>query len=274
MINDNINNNDGVLLTNIQRFSIHDGPGIRTTIFLKGCRLHCPWCSNPENIRGVIEEYVRDGIVGKYGHYWTNDELFDEVMKDRKYYGYYFRERDMKEVKGGITLSGGEPLLQIIKLEGFLKEIVKNNIHIAVETSLYADKASVIFASHYVDLFYVDVKLLNSKRCRNELKGDTKLYQGNIKTLFSINDKNKIVFRVPIIGGHTDDRENLDQVASLVADFKPRKVEFLKGHNLGDNKYKSLGLESPPYIEPDMQVVEEIIDYLMSKDVEAEIFSV
>ena len=94
---------DKILLTNIQRFSLHDGPGIRTTIFLKGCSLRCPWCSNPENLNPYPEEYIKDGNRGIYGKEYAIDEIFIEVMKDKDYY----------ESNGGLNFSGGEALLKV-----------------------------------------------------------------------------------------------------------------------------------------------------------------
>ena len=98
---------DKILITNIQRMCFHDGPGIRTTVFLKGCNLHCPWCANPENISALPQAYERDGRKGLYGKEFSEEELLKEVLKDRRFY----------EDGGGVTFSGGEPLLQIKALK-------------------------------------------------------------------------------------------------------------------------------------------------------------
>ena len=78
-----------ILLTNIQRFSLHDGPGIRTTVFLKGCSLRCPWCSNPENLKPHPEKYMKDGIDGIYGKYYSASELVKECLKDKNFQHWY-----------------------------------------------------------------------------------------------------------------------------------------------------------------------------------------
>ena len=114
-------------ITNIQRFSLQDGPGIRTTIFLKGCSLKCPWCSNPENISYEIEEYKNDGEKGIYGKDIELDELYEEIKKDDAYY---------KIDNGGVTFSGGEVLLQIEKIEPLLKKLKSEKINICMETCL------------------------------------------------------------------------------------------------------------------------------------------
>lgn len=76
-----------MIITNIQKFSLHDGPGIRTTVFMKGCSLCCPWCSNPENLKSFIEYYIKDGKRGIYGKEYTVEEVFNEVIKDKPFYG-------------------------------------------------------------------------------------------------------------------------------------------------------------------------------------------
>lgn len=113
-------------ITNIQRFSLHDGPGIRTTVFLKGCSIRCPWCSNPENINHQIEKYVKDGKEGFYGKEYSVDEVLKEVLKDKIFY----------EDNGGVTFSGGEALLYAKELLPLMEQIKQNNISIAVESSL------------------------------------------------------------------------------------------------------------------------------------------
>ena len=107
-----------VRISNIQRFSLHDGEGIRTTIFLKGCNLRCPWCANPENIDFEFTKYKNkdtkeEGIFGKD---IDNLELYNEIIKDKEFY---------KDSNGGVTFSGGEPLIQIRKLEPLLAKLKK-----------------------------------------------------------------------------------------------------------------------------------------------------
>ena len=102
-----------MLITNIQRFSLHDGPGIRTTVFLKGCSIRCPWCSNPENLNGYPEKYNKNGIEGIYGKEYSCDEVYDEIMKDEVFY----------EDDGGVTFSGGEALPQTVNLIQLIKRI-------------------------------------------------------------------------------------------------------------------------------------------------------
>ena len=117
-----------VRVTNIQRFCLNDGPGIRTTVFFKGCNLKCPWCANPENIEYEIQEFYNPNTNerGTFGYDIELEELERQLLKDESYYNMS---------QGGITFSGGEPLLQFHKLEPLLKRLKEKNIHLCVETA-------------------------------------------------------------------------------------------------------------------------------------------
>lgn len=230
-----------ILLTKIQRFSIHDGPGIRTTIFLKGCALKCPWCSNPENIHGFPENYRKDGEQGIYGYYLGCDEIYFELMRDVVFY------KD-----GGITYSGGEPLLQVVKLEPLMKRLKANGIHQCMETSLFAPLESIQIASEYVDLFYIDVKLLNKTMCKSIIKGELDEYFRNIKYL--LEKDVKVIFRIPVIAAYTDSDLNRKLVQTFLGEIMPDYVEMIEGHNLGRNKYSTLGLKPPEHLKPDADI--------------------
>lgn len=227
-----------ILVTNIQRFSLHDGPGIRTTVFLKGCSLRCPWCANPENLEPYPENYVKDGREGVYGRYMTCDDLFDEIIKDKIFYGEKERSGALAGTPGGVTFSGGEPLLQAGTLEPLLKRLKETGLHLCVETALFIPGEWLDLAVRYMDLFYVDVKILNSARCKAVLNGDLRQYEGNVERLFRA--KRTVVFRVPVIGGYTDSVENQKEIIAFSQRFKPVKVELIKEHNLGQSKYLSL----------------------------------
>ncbi len=239
--------NGKVIVTNIQCFSLHDGPGIRTTVFLKGCSLRCPWCSNPENLTAEPQEYIKDGVSGVYGKYYSCDELYSEVIKDKAFYGNYNSEAkfNLKNAHGGVTFSGGEALLQADKLEPLLKRLRTEGIHMAVETCLFVPEKLLDIAIQYIDLFYVDIKILDPLRCKKQLGGNIEQYFRNLNTLFK--SKVPVVFRIPVIGGWTDDQENREMVLDLLTRYQPLKVEFIKEHNLGVSKYQSLDMEIPDY---------------------------
>lgn len=237
--------NKKALVTNIQRFSLHDGPGIRTTVFLKGCSLRCPWCANPENLQPYPEYYIKNNKRGVYGKYYSCDELFAEIIKDHIFYKQIDRSDELGDINGGVTLSGGEPLLQFDVLEPLLESLNEENIHICVETCLFVSEDKLEIAMKYIDLFYVDIKILDAERCRVVLGADIKKYYLNLKSLFSTGKE--IVFRIPIIDQYTDRDENISEIIKLIKEFKPAKVELIKGHNLGKSKYISLGIEPPEF---------------------------
>lgn len=227
---------DKILLTNIQRFSLHDGPGIRTTVFLKGCSLRCPWCSNPENLNPYPEEYIKDGKKDIYGKAYITDQVYDEVIKDKDFY----------EPDGGVTFSGGEALLQAKKILPVLKKLKEASITTAIETCLFAPTENLELLLPYIDFFYVDMKIMNKKKCMDIIKGDLKLYQKNLELLCS---HKKIVIRIPVIGSYTDDKENRKLIIDELVRYKNsiRKIELLKEHNLGKEKYISLNWKVPEF---------------------------
>ena len=240
-----------ILLTNIQRFSLHDGPGIRTTVFLKGCSIHCPWCSNPENLLHREQRYVKmdhNGKVeeeGTYGKWYSPDELYSEVIKDKSFYGYCNANSAtyLDSLPGGVTFSGGECMLQMKELDPMLQRLNDEQIHTIVETSLFCSSVQLSIAIKHIDLFYVDIKVLNDDLCSSSLGGRIELYKNNLVTL--LNSGKPVVFRLPVIGGYTDSEENRKAVVGLIESKAKSysnllKIEILKEHNLGTNKYQSL----------------------------------
>ena len=238
------------LVTNIQRFSIHDGPGIRTTIFFKGCTLKCPWCSNPENISSAKEYYIiSDEGHGVYGTWMDLDEIYSEIIKDKEYY----------LLDGGITYSGGEPLLQMIKLEPLLKRLKKEKIHQCVETALFVSSPLVNIACSYIDKFYVDIKILEPKVCNDILGGNIEQYKKNVKILLENNCN--VTFRLPLIVPYTFNERNITQIANFLSCIPNSEIEIIKGHNLAEKKYSSLGKKMfmvPEVSESDLRNVHSI----------------
>ena len=264
---------NSVLITNIQRFSLHDGPGIRTTVFTKGCSLACPWCSNPENIINEQEPYIKDGIKGIYGRYWTCKEIYDEVMKDKTFYGTWDVAESalvrLTQMPGGVTFSGGEALLQADKLQPLWELLSKSNIHMAVETSLAVSQSAVKMALKFINLFYVDIKILDTQEYRKIVKGDLDNYFSNLDLLFSADIP--VVFRIPVIGGYTDSKENRNAIINIIKSYRPVKVELIKGHNLGNSKYLSLGKEVPEFHEVMDTFLDEYWRMIQVLGIEAEI---
>ena len=199
-------------ITDIQHFSLHDGAGIRTTVFLKGCNLKCLWCANPECISPKIEK--------GFGMYISLDELETEILKDEPYY----------QTGGGVTFSGGEPLLQIKDLEPLLKRL---DINICFETALFVNENLVKLANKYADELIIDIKMLSPENTKDVLGGNVKQFLSNLDFI----DLSKTTFRIPVTKYSLADAS---QICELIKSYPPKKIEIFKLHNLAKIKYEIL----------------------------------
>ena len=281
MDNSIAHNEDRIPVTNIQRFSLHDGPGIRTTVFVKGCSLRCPWCSNPENLYPEPQEYIKDGMTGVWGRYYSPEELLREVLKDKNYYdGDPSVSWDITEaaqidsLPGGCTFSGGEALLRIKALLPVLRALKENGVHTAVETCLFVPPENVRLAAENIDFFYVDVKMLDKAAALETERGDLSIYLDNLRLLLSYG--RPTVIRIPVIGGFTDDAANRQRVRELLESIKDRilKTELIKEHDLGVPKYRSLGMPLPACKGVSDELMEEYKRELSGLGIPVEICSI
>ena len=240
------------LIFDIRRFSVHDGPGIRTTVFFKGCPLRCQWCHNPEGQDKSIEEFDKTIILDgkkyprkeKTGKKLTVTAVMEEILRDRIFY---------EESGGGVTFSGGEPLMQPGFLKSLLLECRRNNIHTAVDTCGLA--ANEIFRDiiPYTDLFLYDLKIMDTELHRRFTGESNELIIGNLKFL-SRQEKN-ILIRFPVIPGITDTRNNINSMKDFLINifisgddksgqnnFSGRfKMSILPFHSMSGHKYELLG---------------------------------
>lgn len=207
-----------IRITNIQHFSLHDGPGIRTTVFLKGCNLKCPWCANPECISSEIQ--------GEFGYDISLDKIEKEILKDKPFY----------ETGGGVTFSGGEPLLQINNLESLLKSLKNKKINICFETALFVPEKYLKKAKKYSDEFIVDIKMVDSRNCKEVIGGQINQFLNNLKLL----DLEKTTFRIPVTKFSLKDTE---LILDLLKKYKPKHLEIFELHNLAKSKYEILNKE-------------------------------
>lgn len=248
----------GVLYTNVQRFSIHDGGGIRTVIFLKGCPFTCPWCCNPENLSFAPDEewHARlcigcsmagepcaancprtveecpTGAKEVVGHPAVVSELLDTVLRDRIFY---------EESNGGVTLSGGECLAgpnQAFALE-FLEACKMAGVDTAIETTLAVRLDDLARLAGCCDCLLVDFKIADRMRSREVLRLDPKLRDHNLHELVSLGVH--VIARMPIIPGFTDDLGNIDANAVRIRELGIDRVDVLPFHQLGSAKYEALG---------------------------------
>jgi len=270
---------------NIKRFAVHDGPGIRTSVFLKGCSLNCPWCQNPEGIsasknllyyrnrcigcftciescpKNAIEKLPESGKITIHrdrcdlcdkclNHCpsgalaidtveYSLSELVQEIEKDM----VFFEASD-----GGVTFTGGEPLLQPEIIAEIAKHLQKNKIHIAVETSLMVPYSTIKRAVEFVDLFIVDLKIIDKEKSKETIGMDLDLYKENLEHLFSC--RVDLVLRVPLIPGYIDSDSNLKSIRSFVKKLNLKynrniSVEILNFNPLSKSKYQQLGQPLP-----------------------------
>lgn len=220
------------IIFDIKKFAIHDGPGIRTTIFLKGCPLRCWWCHNPESINKISEncEDSIDSIVKKY----SSSEVLKEIKKDIVFYD---------ESGGGVTFSGGEPLIQINFLEDTLKLCKKNYISTVVDTCGYVATESFKRVFEYTDLFLYDLKLFDDELHKKYTGVSNKLIKENLEFLSSVNAN--VIIRVPLIPGITDTEENLSAISKYLLKFNNiARIDLLPYNKLSEDKYRRLNKES------------------------------
>ncbi len=206
----------------IQRFSIHDGPGIRTTVFLEGCPLRCAWCQNPEAFRsGVAAQLSPEAVIA-------------EVLKDQDFYAVS---------GGGLTLSGGEPLLHLPPVLALLHEAKRHALHVCVQTSGAVPQAHLEAVLGLVDLFQLDLKHMSAKRHR-ELTG-----AGNERILanaaFLLERGAPVELRMPLVPGLNDSSENLERVGAFLDGHGVRSLRLVPYHRLYLDKYRALGLDAP-----------------------------
>jgi len=263
------------VIFDIQRFSIHDGPGIRTTVFFKGCPLRCPWCHNPEswlrtpqvlfydkkciacgacfkacpvegaldpksaqrvnrdlcNACGACTEACPAEALEMCGREMTVEEVLSEVEKDRPFYD---------NSGGGMTISGGEPLMQAEFALALLRAATQAKLSCVLDTSGYADRDAMREAGGLVDLVLFDLKIMDPRRHREVIGVDNAPIIENLRMLSGMGVP--IAIRVPVIPGMTDDEENLRAIAALAASLPGiRRVDLMRYNRLGESKWKRLG---------------------------------
>ena len=234
------------LIFNIKKFAIHDGPGIRTTIFLKGCPLNCWWCHNPESQHPKIKK-IGDSVIGRK---ISVQELMDEILQDQIFYD---------ESDGGVTFSGGEPLMQPAFLEYMLKSCGEEEIHRCVDTSGFCEHSIFSQIAKQTDLFLYDVKFIDaSKHLKYTGKSNEKILQ-NLRYLDE--KKNQTRIRFPLIPGINDTPKDLKLLKNFLLSLKSiRNIDILPYHKMGTQKYQSFfgTFKLPDVQEPNEEYVQNI----------------
>ncbi len=216
----------------IREFTLHDGPGVRTTVFFKGCPLRCAWCHNPEGQSSAIETMVRtNGEKVVCGRDWTAEALADELLRNADI---------MAQSGGGVTFSGGEPLAQAEFLLELIPLLKEKGVDLAVETSGHVPSEAYRAVVSRVDFVYQDLKLLDAAAFRRWTGGDISSVVENIAWLRVSGIP--FVFRVPCIPGVNDDPESQAAFAAFAAEDK---VEYLPYNIAAGAKYPMLGRRFP-----------------------------
>lgn len=240
----------------IQRYSIHDGSGIRTIIFLKGCALRCKWCCNPESQSFDIETMVVNGKAKVIGRDVTVAEVMEIVKKDIPYY---------KRSGGGITLSGGECLLQPDFSVGLLKAAKDIGLNTAIESMAFAKYETIEKLLPYLDTYLMDIKHIDAKK-HKEFTGQEngRMLENAVRVAMS--RQTELIIRVPVIPGFNDTERELLSIAQFADNLSGvEKIHILPYHSFGRGKYEGLGrdysmgdVKSPTSIQ--MQGFKEMIE--------------
>lgn len=235
----------------IQRFSVHDGPGIRTIVFFKGCRLRCKWCCNPESQRKEIEYFNRDdGTKTVTGRDVTAGEVMETVARDEAYY---------RRSGGGMTLSGGEFLLQPEFAKALLMLARMHGINTAVETTSFADFGVIEELLPHIDHYLMDIKHMDSLKHREYTGVNNELILENARKVAKI--KNNFVVRVPVIPKFNDTEREISQIAEFAAKIGAKRLHLLPYHRLGQDKYRwlSRNYELGDILPPENEKMQQLL---------------
>ena len=237
---------------NIQRFSIHDGPGIRTIVFFKGCYMRCAWCCNPESQEYKIQTLIEKGKPKTVGYDTTVEALIPELLSDLPYY---------RRSGGGITLSGGEVLAQPDFARDLLAACHEHGLHTAIESTANADYAKIAEILPHLDLFLMDVKHMDGAKHKQFTGADNALILENAKRLATSGVE--LIIRTPVVPGFNDTPEEIKAISRFVATLPGVKEHhLLPYHRLGQDKYVGLNREyTLMHIEPPTK---EKMEYLLS----------
>ena len=267
------------LIFDIQGFSLHDGPGCRTLVFLNGCSLRCSWCANPEGQANHTRLMFRSGRCRKSGACLSacpyqaiqfQNEIFvinrlicDEcdqkpcaIVCPSQALQVSGREISLDEIKrillrdqsfwggrGGVTFTGGEPFVQSSFFLPLLQFCREAYMHVAVETCAQVETEKILDALDWIDWLFIDLKHMDTERHRRETGAGNELILFNIATVARSGWGGRLVVRIPIVPGFNDDDDNIHKTASFLAETGVNEVNLLPFHRLGASKYEQLGLE-------------------------------
>lgn len=239
----------------IQRYSIHDGKGIRTIVFLKGCVLRCKWCCNPESQEYQIQTMTVQGKSKTIGRDVTVEEVMETVIKDEPYY---------RRSGGGLTLSGGESLCQAEFARDLLRAAKARGMNTAMESMAGLPYEKIEMLLPYLDHYLMDIKHIDSEKHKRFTGRGNELMLENARKVAE-SGKTKLDIRVPVIPTFNDKPEEIRAIAQF-ADKLPgvKKIHLLPYHRLGQDKYDGLGrkYEMDGILPPDntyMEMLKQVV---------------
>ena len=216
---------------NVQRFSIHDGPGIRTIVFFKGCYMRCAWCSNPESQEYGIQTLTEGGKVKTVGRDVTVEEIMPEILADMPYY---------RRSGGGVTLSGGEVLGQADFARDLLKRCKEEGLHTAIESAASASYDKIEKILPYLDLYLMDIKLMDPKKHKEYTGVDNAIILDNARRVAKSGVE--LIIRTPVVPGVNDTESEIRAISRFAKELGTVKEHhLLPYHRLGQDKYFGLG---------------------------------
>lgn len=246
----------------IQKFSVHDGPGIRTIVFLKGCVLRCKWCCNPESQEYKIQEMVQNGKVKTVGRDVTVEEVLKEIEKDRIYY---------RRSGGGLTLSGGESMCQPDFAVALLEEAHARGLNTAIETTACAKWETVARFLPHLDTVLMDIKHMDSSKHKEFTSQPNELILENARKI--AHSGVNLIVRVPVIPTFNDTSEEIGAIARYAVSIGVKQMHLLPYHRFGIDKYKGLGREYllPDIVIPTDEKMQTLLDSALQTGIKAQI---
>ena len=215
------------ILFNIQKFSLHDGAGIRTTLFFKGCNLRCRWCANPESQKMEPEQLGAETT----GRAYTLEEVLAEAMRDKPFYD---------RSGGGVTLSGGEPLLQADFAAALCRQLRERGVNVSMETAACVPLATFQKVFPLLDSAHIDLKHYDPAKHQTYTGVDNQQILENIA--YALSQPVPVVLRVPVIPGFNDAPADMEAFRALFHRLGAKSVQLLPFHQMGESKYAKMGL--------------------------------
>lgn len=230
------------LVYDIKRYAVHDGPGLRSTVFFKGCPMRCWWCHNPESQRLEPEMVEQEKRLGQQsftekktiGRWMSVSDVMKEVEKERIFFD---------ESNGGVTFSGGEPLMQPEFLEELLKACRRQDIHSAVDTCGYASGSSVERILPWTDLVLFDLKHMDGAAHKKYTGVDNAVVLRNLERILEFGME--VIIRIPLIPDVNDKKENLEAIVGFLKPLAPvKRIDIMPYHSIAAHKYRRFEMDN------------------------------